>query len=47
MRRIMFKLVDFDGNVIEERKLTLGASVGTSFSESGYNEKSENTRSHS
>lgn len=38
MRRIAFKLVDFNGNILEERRLTLGATGSNSVSENGYNE---------
>ncbi len=40
MRRISFIMVDFDGRPVEKRTLTLGASVGSSFSENGYGDRS-------
>lgn len=40
MRRISFVMVDFNGKPIEKRTLTLGASVGSSFSENGYGDRS-------
>ena len=46
MRRISFTLVDFNGNPIEKRTLTLGASVGSTYSETGYNEPVNNNKTN-